>query len=624
MAFDAGGLVGEAEVTAAALSEEENHRVLRQVILPGWTAHAVRQQHPVTVFVAGQPGSGKTHIADLVHAALNRRGGAVRIGSDLYKAAHRRYAELLAEDVRTAGVKVRPDTRRWQAAVEAHVRTHSLDAVVETALADAEEFRSSAAAYRQAGARIEVVALATAEALSQLGTLSRFLTDALAGGGRYVSWENHDRCARQLLPTLAVIEAEQLADRITVVRRDGTALYDNELIGGVWRRKPAARAAVTVERARPWNAPQTQTFRRELARTDQRLHRELLSEDRRLAVQRDVERAAALAEPVRRIAQPIAQPPGVTYHRLSAEEHRWIFDELIVPSYLSGITAQDAPRVIYVMGQPGAGKTRAARLILRTLRGGPAHLVGDDFKAAHPDYHQLLQDNPRGAGAAIRADYRAWQTRAESYVRERRGDALIEIAPGDAQQFLDSALPFRAAGYRVELVVLAVRAADSRQGTAARYAQVVRLGVPGRFTTASGHDRCFLAVVDAVQAAEQLGVADAVVVMRRDGTAAWRNERRPDGSMARPAGAALALVAERQRPYSESEARRFLAQQRTLRQALPQYRAELEQITALARPLLPEQLRPRRLTAAPPVAALPLPARQAAGYGSVSSFQCAA
>ncbi|MEU1630595.1 hypothetical protein ABZ746_36005 [Streptomyces sp. NPDC020096] len=36
-----------------------------------------------------------------MHAVLNRRGCAVRIGADLCKAAHRRYAELLAEDVRS-------------------------------------------------------------------------------------------------------------------------------------------------------------------------------------------------------------------------------------------------------------------------------------------------------------------------------------------------------------------------------------------------------------------------------------------------------------------------------------------------------------------------------------------
>ncbi|MER5418194.1 zeta toxin family protein [Streptomyces virginiae] len=127
--------------------------------------------------------------------------------SDLYKPVHPRYADYLADDVRTAGVKVRPGTRRWQAALEDHVRAHGFDAVVESALADPAEFRTSATAYRQAGHRIEVVGVATAEAWSQLGLVDRFLSEAIDGGGRYVSWENHDTCDRQMHVTLAVIEA---------------------------------------------------------------------------------------------------------------------------------------------------------------------------------------------------------------------------------------------------------------------------------------------------------------------------------------------------------------------------------------------------------------------------------
>ncbi|WP_406003347.1 hypothetical protein [Streptomyces sp. NBC_00829] len=43
-------------------------------------------------------------------------------------------------------------------------------------------------------------------------------------------------------------------------------------------------------------------------------------------MRRNAERAAALAEPVRRIAQPRSEAPGVDHHRLTGEEHRWIFD----------------------------------------------------------------------------------------------------------------------------------------------------------------------------------------------------------------------------------------------------------------------------------------------------------
>ncbi|WP_236246830.1 zeta toxin family protein [Streptomyces sp. CC210A] len=600
-------------VARSVLSEEEHQDVLDRVILPAALNGAVRQDQPVVVIVGGQPGAGKTAVADLVQAALDRRGRAVRICSDLYKAVHRQYGEFLAGDVRTAGMKVRPNTRRWQAAVEEHVRANGFDAVVESALADAEEFRTSSAAYRQASHRIEVVAVATAEALSQLGTLDRFLSDP-----RYVSWENHDACAKGMLRTLALIEAEHLADRITVVTRDGTVLYDNELLDGTWRRRTAADKAVVYEQRRPWSAKETAVFHHALTRAEVRVHRDL-PEDERLAVHRDIRRAAALAEPVRRIAQPRRRAPGVDYHRLSADEHRWVFDELIAPSYLSGIITRPDPRAVYVLGQPGAGKLLAARMVRRAMRPGTTHLIGDDFKAQHPDYLRLLREDPRRAGAAIRADYRAWFTQAEQYVRERRGDVLIEGAPGSVEELFDSALPYAASGYPVELVVLAVREADSRQATALRYARSLQIGLtPPRFTTRSGHRTCFHALTDVVTAAERHPAITAITVIRRDGRALLRHEAGGAGS------ASWALAAERARPYTEQEAAAFFRLHHGLWRALPQHRDELQEMAALARPLMPPGMQPARIDRPhPSLWPLPVPLREPV-YDAPSSFSRAA
>ncbi|MFG3134499.1 zeta toxin family protein [Streptomyces tendae] len=79
-----------------------------------------------------------------------------------------------------------------------------------------------------------------------------------------------------------------------------------------------------------------------------------------------------------------------------------------------------------------------------------------------------MRDDPRSAGAAMRADYRAWFTWAEQYIRRRRGDLLIEAALGGVDEFFASALLFAADGYPVELVVLTVRETDSRLSTALR------------------------------------------------------------------------------------------------------------------------------------------------------------
>ncbi|MFJ2136900.1 zeta toxin family protein [Streptomyces sp. NPDC087845] len=361
-------------VALAVLSEEEHQDALHRLIIPAATSTATAQSQPIVVFVAGQPGAGKTEVADLVQAALGHRGGAVRVCRDLDKTAHRKYAAFLAADIRTAGIKVRPDTSRWQARVEERVRACRFDAVVESALADPAEFRTLSVAYRSSGHRIEIVVVATAEAWSQPGILDRLLTGAASGGGaRYLAWDNLDTFVTQLPKTLAVIEAEQLADRITVVRRDATVLYDNELVDGTWRRRTAADKAVVLEQHRPWSAQETGVFHRELAHAEVRVHRDL-PEDERLAVHRDVGRAAAFAEPVRRIAQPRRRAPGVRYHQLSAIEHRWVFDE------------------------PGPETSWRPGWSAGPCSPGTTHLVGDDFKASHPDYLRLLKEGPRNAG----------------------------------------------------------------------------------------------------------------------------------------------------------------------------------------------------------------------------------
>ncbi|MEV5567858.1 zeta toxin family protein, partial [Streptomyces sp. NPDC052196] len=301
-------MTGRTDVGTATLSDGARERVLLRRILPVATCGAVRQEQPVVLFVAGPPGSGKTVVADLLHAVLDRRGGAVRVCSDLYKVEHPGYAEALAGDVRTAGALVRADTRQWQAEVEAAVRRQGFDAVVETALDDVERFRADAAAYRRSGHRIEVAAVPTAPALCQLGALDRYL----AGGLRYVSWENQDGCNRRIPAVLEAIEAEQLADRVVLLRRGCELLYDNELNpGGGWRRPAVAGRAWVRESSRSWSARETAVFRQGLARAVRTVELAPLEEDQRQAVRRDAERAAALAEPGQRRAQARTRAPGV-------------------------------------------------------------------------------------------------------------------------------------------------------------------------------------------------------------------------------------------------------------------------------------------------------------------------
>ncbi|WP_329202915.1 MULTISPECIES: zeta toxin family protein [unclassified Streptomyces] len=273
-------------------------------------------------------------------------------------------------------------------------------------------------------------------------------------------------------------------------------------------------------------------------------------------------------------------------HRtLSAEEHQQIFDEDIVPAFLTGITSHQRPVVVYVLGQPGSGKSRTADQLQRALCGrGAIRICGDAFKAMHPDYHRLLRSHPRTAGSEIRSDYRLWCTKAEAYVRARHGDLIIEAAPADADDFWASALPFIEAGYRIEIVVLAVRAADSRQGTAHRYMLLQQHGLPARFTSVDGHDACYSALPSVIASTLAHPCVSSVLVTRRGLTPLHRAEV----SSGRETKQAVfnALITEQTRPYTPAEAATFLTVQDMLARALPEHQAELAAITALATPLM--------------------------------------
>ncbi|MFI9297579.1 zeta toxin family protein [Streptomyces gardneri] len=593
----------ESHIASAVLSEEEHQDVLHRLIIPAATQSAVRQEKPVVVVVSGPSGAGKSQVGDLVQAALDRRGGAVRVGRDLYKPVHHHYPALLEADVRTAGVKVRPDTSRWQAEVEEYVRCHGFDAVVESALASEDEFRALSAAYRSSGHRIEVVAVATAEALAQLGVLYRFLT----GEFRYVSWETQDTCTAGMLRTLAVIEAEQLADRVAVVRRGMEPLYANELTReGIWARLAAAATTARAEQLRPWGARQSRGFRRELARAEVLVHDERLPADARLAVSRDAERAAAAAEPVRRIAHPLPGPPGTGYHRLSTDEHRWVFDELIAPSHLRRITTRPDPTVIYLVGEPGTRKLEAGWILQRAMRPGNVLLNPRDLRGAHPDYFQLVNDSPRTADEAVEADVEMWQAEAEAYVRERRGDLVIKAEFPTAADFEASASRFARAEYRIEVVALAGRATDSRQRTLVNHTRALQLDAITALPTETAHTRACRAAADIVAAAATNPDISAVRVLGSDHQALGRDQ-----------WAVWTMAAAQRRPYTEQEAARFHVVQRALHQALPRLKEEISGITAQARPLMPAPWQPRSVEHRIGAGRLPVPA--SAGLRSLSA-----
>ncbi|KJZ72847.1 hypothetical protein HIM_07791 [Hirsutella minnesotensis 3608] len=260
----------------------------------------------------------------------------------------------------------------------------------------------------------------------------------------------------------------------------------------------------------------------------------------------------------------------ITSYRLPDGELHRIYASQIEPAELPrrspSAADRDAlrPLALLTVGQTGAGKSFLSESLLPALRqrraGRPfqvAHLIADTFKTYHPSFSRLMVTNPRLASAATGHDARRWLMMAAREVVARRIDVLLESAcrhPGD---FPELAQVFRDAGFRIEVLVLAVPAPLSRLGILVRFYERLpgaqSRGLPVRLTPVKVHDDSYAGLVDAAAFLDDSSVADQVLVVRRGNWVAYGEDRGVNKQVYQAVGVVKALQRERERPLTTEE-----------------------------------------------------------------------
>ncbi len=275
--------------------------------------------------------------------------------------------------------------------------------------------------------------------------------------------------------------------------------------------------------------------------------------------------------------------------RLSEEQARQIFYDLIVPKELAQGTRQQQPVAMFVTGQPGAGKTATTRSLLAHLnsRGDAVVVDADLYKPYHPQYPRLQSENDQLAAALVSPDSGRWMRMAQEWLAEHRIDTLSETTLRDESHFARPAEMFRRAGYRIEAAIMAVPEAQSRLGILDRYDKQVRTAGHGRLTLRDNHDSAYTGVLSTADTIDQQRLADAVSVYRRGDVLLYANDLTDNGDWRWPPGTRRAIEQERARPWTAQESERFAATYERLASDLgPEFRDELNDIAQAATPLL--------------------------------------
>ncbi|MFD3699629.1 zeta toxin family protein [Streptomyces sp. NPDC058646] len=302
------------------------------------------------------------------------------------------------------------------------------------------------------------------------------------------------------------------------------------------------------------------------------------------------------AAPSRPARPPVAgtiAPAEIERYRLPEAENERIFRELIVPDLLAGRVPQATPTVVFIIGQPGAGKSRVTEDVAGALNqhGGFVDIDSDLYKPYHPDYDDLMAQDDTLMAAYTRADGRAWMARAEEYVRSHGLNAIIQETSQNAQAVEDKMRAYRQSGARLEGLFMGVAKAVSDQGILNRYFEQLADRGQGRLTVQANADESFRSILDLADLVERGSLVDLAGVYRRGETKPrYSNSSDDTGQWVSPPALRASIEAERARPLVAAESQGFVETQLRLSESSrglgPEWPERLSRIERDALPIL--------------------------------------
>jgi predicted ABC-type ATPase len=205
-------------------------------------------------------------------------------------------------------------------------------------------------------------------------------------------------------------------------------------------------------------------------------------------------------------------------------EHKRVYEEIIEPAFFLDTTPVEKPSVVFVGGQPGAGKTR---LIERSMSEFDDENVvpinTDELRAFHPKYVEIAQADDKIAAERTHTDASAWNRRLLRRCLETQRNMVVEGVFKDAQGLAEIVKQLRDAGYRVIFRLVAVHARHSILGISSRYEQEKLVRGHGRFVPLSYHNDCYEKILETLNLVESLKLMEQLDIYNRSGELLYSN-----------------------------------------------------------------------------------------------------
>lgn len=197
-----------------AISDDLIKLIYETEIKPKFFNKITSVEKPTSVFLAGQPGSGKGNLSDVTINQFN--GNAVVIDIDNLRQHHPKIAEV--KDQYTLNV----DTRKWKEMLIADCIKEKKNIIFDGTLGGTIKYiEADIQNVKDNGHKIQINALAVNDSVSKLGFTSRFEKQVLeSGNGRPVDLSFHNDCYKNIPNNLTTLIGRDLVDEMNIYKRN--------------------------------------------------------------------------------------------------------------------------------------------------------------------------------------------------------------------------------------------------------------------------------------------------------------------------------------------------------------------------------------------------------------------
>lgn len=174
-----------------------------------------------------------------------------------------------------------------------------------------------------------------------------------------------------------------------------------------------------------------------------------------------------------------------------------------------------SPQLVFVTGQPAAGKSRTVDRLSAQLDTPAVVLDSDVLRLNHPSMPLIMDTDPQRMDVLSDGPVGEWMRGLIRHSADHGYNTIIENTLTNPDQVAKTAGAFREAGFEVSVAALAVDQSISRLGIVSRYLAGIDHDDFPRWTTESSHTGAYTGMLAGLAAVD--GMVDTIDVFDRSG-----------------------------------------------------------------------------------------------------------